>query len=60
MQKFDRAAELDTSKDPKENAVKNFREETIIERKLEAKHYWLPFKNDDVMMYPEFNQNPGW
>lgn len=60
MQKFDRASELDTSVDPKENEVRNFREEVIIQRNFEAKHYWLPFKNDDVMMYPEFYQNPGW
>ena len=60
MQKFDRAAELDTSIDPSENEVRNFREEVIVTRKLEAKHYWLPFRNDDVMLYPEFTQNPGW
>ena len=51
---------LDITVDPKENEVKNFREEVIIERNLSAKHYWLPFKNDDVMIYPEFQQNPGW
>ena len=51
---------LDIEADPKENAVNNFREEVIVTRKLEAKHYWLPFNNDDVMMYPEFEQNPGW
>lgn len=51
---------LDITKDPKENEVKNFREEVIIERNLSAKHYWLPFKNEDVMIYPEFEQNPGW
>ena len=51
---------LDITVDPKENAVNNFHEEVIITRKLDAKHYWLPFNNDDVMMYPEFNQNPGW
>lgn len=60
VQKFDRASELDPSVDPSENEVRNFREEVIINRKLEAKHYWLPFKNDDVMLYPEFGQNPGW
>lgn len=60
MQKFDRAAELDTSIDPSENEVRNFREDVIVTRKLEAKHYWLPFRNDDVMLYPEFTQNPGW
>lgn len=51
---------LDITVDPKENAVKNFREEVIIQRNLSAKHYWLPFKNEDVMIYPEFKQNPGW
>ena len=51
---------LDITVDPKENEVKNWREEVIIERKLSAKHYWLPFKDDDVMIYPEFKQNPGW
>lgn len=51
---------LDIKADPKENEVRNFREETIITRKLEAKHYWLPFRNEDVMLYPEFDQNPGW
>lgn len=73
MQKFDRVPGakidpatdelhpgLDITVDPKENAVNNFREEVIITRKLDAKHYWLPFNNDDVMMYPEFYQNPGW
>lgn len=59
-QKFDRVAELDPKVNPSENEVRNFREEVIVNRKLEAKHYWLPFKNDDVMLYPEFNQNPGW
>lgn len=59
-QKFDRAEELDTSKDPKENKVLNFREETIIKRALSKRHYWLPFKTDDVTLYPEFGQNPGW
>ncbi len=51
---------LDITVDPKENEVKNFREEPIIERKLSAKHYWLPFKNEDVMINPAFKQNPGW
>ena len=59
-QKFDRDGEFDPNVDPKENKVKNFREETIIKRALSKKHYWLPFKTDDVTMYPEFGQNPGW
>lgn len=51
---------LDITVDPKENEVKNWREEVIIERKLSAKHYWLPFKNEDVMINAAFKQNPGW
>lgn len=59
-QHFDRAAPLDVEADPKENEVLNFREEVIVERNLTSKHYWLPFKTDDVSIYPEFHQNPGW
>ncbi len=59
-QEFDRAAPLDTKADPKENAVTNWREEVIQTRNLTSKHYWLPFNTDDVSMYPEFYQNPGW
>lgn len=59
-QHFDRAAELDPSVDPKENEVLNWREEVIVERKLINRHYWLPFKTEDVSLYPEFGQNPGW
>lgn len=59
-QEFDRATPLDTKADPKENAVLNFREEVITVRNLTSKHYWLPFNTDDVSMYPEFYQNPGW
>ena len=59
-QLFDRAEEFDPKADPKERKVSNFREEVVTERKLSAKHYWLPFKTSDVTMYPEFNQNPGW
>lgn len=59
-QEFDRAGELDTSIDPKENAVLNWREEIVQTRNLTSKHYWLPFNTDDVSIYPEFYQNPGW
>lgn len=57
---FDRASALDTEADPKLNKVVNWEEVTIVQRKLDAKHYWIPFKTDDVTMYPEFYQNPGW
>nr|WP_320057520.1 RagB/SusD family nutrient uptake outer membrane protein [uncultured Bacteroides sp.] len=72
MQKFDRDPiadwdeenkkdrNFDPDADPKERKVVNFREEIVTQRNLSGKHYWLPFKTDDVTMYPEFNQNPGW
>jgi len=59
-QHFDRATPLDPTVNPKENSVLNWREEIIIERNLTNRHYWLPLKTDDVSMYPEFYQNPGW
>ena len=60
MQKFDRAEAFDPEADPKERRVINFREEIVTQRKLSSKHYWLPFKTEDVTIYPEFYQNPGW
>jgi starch-binding outer membrane protein, SusD/RagB family len=27
---------------------------------FEDKHWWLPFPTDQVSLYPEFKQNPGW
>ncbi len=72
MQKFDRDPiadwdektqkdnNFDPDADPKERKVVNFREEIVTQRNLIGKHYWLPFNTDDVTMYPEFKQNPGW
>lgn len=38
----------------------NMKERVVIVRPFETKHYWLPLKIDDVSIYPEFGQNPGW
>mgnify|MGYP000860467192 FL=1 len=60
---FDRAADQkDEARydEPKNNHVLNLREEPLITRQFTEKHYWFPFLRDDVQMYPEFNQNPGW
>ena len=57
---FDRASALDPNKDPKENRVLNLRENVILERKFTEKHNWLPLKVNDVNLYLEFAQNPGW
>lgn len=46
--------------DPRIAKVSNFHEEVILERKFEERHYWLPFREDDVKTFKDFNQNPGW
>jgi len=46
--------------DPREAEVKNFSLSTIVERPFTAKHYWFPFPEDEVYIYEEFSQNPGW
>lgn len=56
---FDRAPGIDFN-NPTENRVTNLREEIILERKLEERHYWFPLPTADVNIYPEFGQNPGW
>ena len=56
---FDRAGEFNED-DPSQNQVNRLREEVILERNFSSKHYWLPLKRDDVNLYPEFYQNPGW
>ncbi len=44
----------------KDAKVLNLRMETLFTRNYTTKHYWFPFLIDDVNMYPEFEQNPGW
>ncbi|WP_207423466.1 RagB/SusD family nutrient uptake outer membrane protein [Desertivirga brevis] len=56
---FDRTGTFNTA-DPTQNKVANLREVTLLERNFSEKHYWLPLKNNDVNMYAEFKQNPGW
>lgn len=58
---FDRGLpDKDVFADPKNAHVLNLREEVLSERQFSEKHYWFPFLRDDVSMYPEFSQNPGW
>jgi len=58
---FDRATpEDELFADPANARVLNLREEVIVQREFTEKHYWFPFLRDDVDMYAEFNQNPGW
>ncbi len=44
----------------KDAKVLNLSMEVIFERQYTSKHYWFPFLLDDVTIYKEFNQNPGW
>jgi hypothetical protein len=46
--------------DPAEAEVANYRHELIVKRVYGTKHYWFPLPDDDVYLYPEFGQNPGW
>jgi hypothetical protein len=46
--------------DPKNARVKNFRETILFQRQLGERHYWMPFPLNDVNVYQEFKQNPGW
>lgn len=60
---FTRAESIDPSAkgyDPSTLKVNDFRNEDILTRKFSAKHYWLPLKKSDCLIYPEFKQNPGW
>lgn len=56
---FDRTSNFNYNK-PSEARVANLREEVIVQRNLDDRHYWLPLPTKDVNIYPEFNQNPGW
>ena len=59
---FDRVEsdEFYKNNDPRDARVANFREEVILTRRFGVKHYWFPLKIEDVSLYPEFGQNPGW
>ena len=58
---FSRVGNYDFVKnDPRDAQVSGWSEKVIVERKFQVKHYLLPFKQADVNLYQEFNQNPGW
>ena len=60
-QEFTRVGNYDfTKNDPRDAEVTNWHEEVILERNFTVKHYLMPFKEADVYLYKEFNQNPGW
>ena len=61
-QEFDRLEDLEFFKnnDPRDAKVANYRKEVILTRNFGTKHYWFPFLDADIYLYPEFQQNPGW
>ena len=60
-QEFKRVGNYDfTKNDPRDAEVTGWSEKTILTRDYSEKHYLLPLKQDDVYLYPEFGQNPGW
>lgn len=60
---FNRAQDIPNEelyKNPAEGRVLNHSYTILHERKFGQRHYWFPFLREDVNMYPEFQQNPGW
>lgn len=60
---FDRANDVPSSElyeNPEEGRVLNFRQTILHERQFGEKHYWFPFLREDVEIYSEWEQNPGW
>ena len=59
---FDRLENDDFYKNnnPAEAQVANYRHKLLVKRVFGTKHYWFPLPDDDVYLYPEFPQNPGW
>ncbi len=39
---------------------KSFSKAWILDRVFEEKHYWLPFRVEEVLLYEDYKQNPGW
>lgn len=46
--------------DPRDARVAEFREEVILQRNFDTKHYWFPLLRDDTYIVEGFEQNPGW
>ena len=60
-QEFKRVGNYDfTKNDPRDAEVTGWSETVIVERDYSLKHYLLPLKNDDIYLYSEYPQNPGW
>lgn len=46
--------------DPREAEVSGYTKRVILTRNFGPQHYWFPFLDEDVYIYAEFKQNPGW
>lgn len=46
--------------DPRDAQVTGWGEKQILKRDLSEKHYYFPFKEDDIYIFDGFSQNPGW
>ena len=60
-QEFKRVGNFDfTKNDPRDAEGTGWSETVIVERAFELKHYLLPLKDEDVYLYGDYPQNPGW
>ena len=50
----------DENNDPRDAEVVGYTKRVILTRNFGSQHYWFPFLDDDVYIYAEFAQNPGW
>ena len=57
--KYKEKTELIFDRGPNGKPV-NMEERVLVTRVFDEKHYWLPLPVDQVSLYPEFGQNPGW
>lgn len=52
---------IEFDRDPNNKGkIINLRYTTVKTRVFEKKHKWLPLPLDQVTLYPDFGQNPGW
>ncbi len=57
--KYREKTALDFDRGPDGKPI-NMEERIVVTRVVEDKHYWFPLPQDQVTIYPEFGQNPGW
>lgn len=50
----------DENNDPRDAEVVGYTRRVILTRDFGTQHYWFPFLDNDVYLYAEFGQNPGW